>query len=70
MIKDWTEICEKYKGLWVALADDEQTVIASGKDVSSTIALSAEKGNDNPILFRVPDEIVDFVGHEDSVQAC
>ena len=60
-------MCEKYSGQWVALADDQKTVIASGKDVDSTLQLSEKKGNINPILFRVPDEIVDFVGYEGTV---
>ena len=28
---DWTEIYTNYKGRWVALEDDEQTVVGSGK---------------------------------------
>ncbi len=67
MPKDWTEICRKYKGLWVAFEDDEETVVASGKDISTALSRSKEKGNATPILFRVPDEIVDFVGYEDSL---
>ena len=63
---DWTHL-QAYKGEWVALADDERTVIASGKDIKSTLSHSAEKGNSDPILFRVPDEIVDFVGHENTI---
>ena len=61
-MKDWSGIYEKYKGLWVGLADDEETVIASGKTVKSVIETSRVKGNTNPILFRVPNEIADFVG--------
>lgn len=64
---DWTAMCEKYSGQWVALADDEKTVIAAGKDVDSTLELSAKNGNSDPILFRVPDEIVDFVGYERTI---
>ena len=62
-MKDWSTIYEKYKGLWVGLADDEETVIASGATIKSVVELSSSKGNSNPILFRVPDEIVDFVGY-------
>ncbi len=67
MMKDWSDICAEYRGLWVAIADDEETVVAAGKDVPSVLALSAERGNSDPILFRVPDEIVDFVGYEGAV---
>ena len=62
-MKDWSNIYEKYKGLWVGLADDEETVIASGQTIKSVIDASKTKGNPDPILFRVPDEIVDFVGY-------
>jgi len=31
MVKDWTKIQKKYKGLWVAFAKDEKTVMGSGK---------------------------------------
>ena len=60
-MKDWSVICDEYKGQWIALQDDEQTVIASDKNLKKALALSAAKGNDNPIVFRVPDEIIDFV---------
>ena len=64
---DWTKIYKKYAGNWIALEDDEITVVASGKDLKTTLALSAKKGNSNPIVFRVPDEIIDFVGYENSL---
>ena len=66
-MKDWSDVCVKYRGQWVAFADDEETVIASGKDVKTAVALSVKKGHSDPILFRVPDEIVDFVGYEDTL---
>ena len=56
-----------YRGKWIALENDEQTVIAAHKDLKKTLALSAEKGNTDPIVFHVPDEIVNFVGYEDSI---
>jgi hypothetical protein len=31
MAIDWTQIYQKYKGLWVALKDDEKTVVGSGE---------------------------------------
>jgi len=40
---DFTKICEKYKGLWVALADDEETVLGSGKSVEKALE-EAKKG--------------------------
>ena len=66
-MNDWSTICNIYKGQWIALQDDEQTVIAANKVLKKTLALSAEKGNADPIVFRVPDEVVDFVGYENSI---
>lgn len=42
MAIDWTHIYKKYKGLWVALKDDEVTVISSGKTLDEA-AQKAEK---------------------------
>ena len=62
MAIDWTEICKKYKGLWIGLLDDEQTVIASGKSVKDVMSKAKKKGFEKPILFRVPTEVVPYVG--------
>lgn len=62
MAKDWTKIYKKYKGLWVALLDDEVTVIGSGKTVKETLKEAQKKGYKEPILFRVPTEILPYVG--------
>lgn len=62
MVIDWTHIYKNYKGLWVALKDDEVTVISSGKTLKETAKKSEEKGFDNPIYFRVPQKLTYFVG--------
>lgn len=59
---DWTSIYEKYKGLWVGLKDDEKTVIASGKTAKEVMRRSQKKGYEEPILFRVPTEIIPYIG--------
>jgi predicted RNase H-like HicB family nuclease len=35
--KDWSKIYQKYKGLWVALKDDEETVVGSGATLKEAI---------------------------------
>ena len=65
MAIDWTKIYKKYKGLWVALKDDEKTVIASGKTVSEVMERAKNKGFDTPILFRVPTRILLHIGNSD-----
>lgn len=62
MAIDWTHIYKKYKGLWVGLAEDEVTVVASGKTVKEVMNKSKKKGFEMPILFKVPTKIVPFVG--------
>ena len=62
MAIDWTHIYKKYKGLWVALKDDEKTVVASGTSVHEVVEKAKQQGFDDPILFRVPSEVVHYVG--------
>ena len=64
-MKDWTQICEQYRGMWVAIDDDEETVVAADRKLDQAIALKKALGKPNAALFRVPDEIVDFVGYGD-----
>ncbi len=62
MAIDWTKIYEKYKGLWVALADDEMTVLASGKTAKEAWEQAQERGYKNPILSRMPERMVPYIG--------
>ncbi|KKP56386.1 MAG: hypothetical protein UR80_C0032G0011 [Parcubacteria group bacterium GW2011_GWB1_35_5] len=59
---DWTKIYKKYKGLWVALADDETTVLGFGKTLKEAISVAKKKNNNNPIVMRVPENITTYVG--------
>lgn len=62
MAIDWSEICKKYKGLWVGLKKDEKTVVASGKTVAEVMDSAKKKGCPKPILFRVPTRILPYIG--------
>ena len=62
MAIDWTQICKKYKGLWVGLKKDEKTVVASGKTVQEVMEKAKKKGYPMPILFRVPTKILPYIG--------
>lgn len=61
---NWSSIYKKYKGLWVGLKDDEKTVIVSGKTVKEVMQKAQKKGYKEPILFRVPTEIIPYIGHK------
>lgn len=63
MAIDWTKIFQKYKGLWVALKDDEKTVISSGKTAKEAWGKAKKTGFEKPILFKVPTKIIPYVGN-------
>lgn len=62
MAIDWTNIYKKYRGLWVALKDDEQTVVGSGKTAKEALASAQRAGFAKPILTRMPNKLVAYVG--------
>jgi len=59
---DWTKIYKKYKGLWVALDKDEQTVLGFGKTAKEAIAKAKEKTDEIPFLTRMPEKLASYVG--------
>lgn len=63
MTKDWTKIYKKYKGFWVALAEDEETVLSYGKNALEALKKAREDGYQDPILVRMPKEITAYVGY-------
>jgi hypothetical protein len=63
-IKDWSPLFANYRGQWVALADDEVTVLAAASTAKGALAASASNGAPSPILYRVPNTLDTFVGYE------
>ena len=61
---DWTSLVKKYKSLWVALKDDEKTVVASGRTAKEALAKAVKKGSKSPILTRIPSKLVSYVGSQ------
>ncbi|MDO8569817.1 MAG: DUF5678 domain-containing protein [bacterium] len=55
---NWTNLQKKYKGLWVALADDEITVLGHGKTLKEALEKAKKIGYEKPILSRMPEKIV------------
>ena len=62
MAIDWSKIYKKYKGLWVALAKDEETVLATGKTLKQALEEARQKGYQHPIMTRMPENLVAYVG--------
>ncbi|MEK7176329.1 MAG: DUF5678 domain-containing protein [Patescibacteria group bacterium] len=63
MAKDWTKIYEKYKGLWVALLEDETTVVGSGRKLEEALKQAKRQGHTDPIVMRVPNTLAAYVGN-------
>ncbi|HJZ05540.1 hypothetical protein A2634_00085 [Candidatus Amesbacteria bacterium RIFCSPHIGHO2_01_FULL_48_32] len=59
---DWSNLFKRYKNLWVALKDDEKTVIASGRTAKLTWDKARKKGALNPILAHIPGKLISYVG--------
>ncbi len=62
MAKDWTTLYKKYKGQWVALAEDEETVLGFGKTLKEALLKAQKKTEKTPFLTRIPENLSAFVG--------
>lgn len=62
MAIDWTKIYSQYKGLWVALKHDEQTVVGSGKTAKEALEQAQARGHTNPVLTHMPEKLVTYIG--------
>ncbi len=60
---DYGELYSKFAGQWVVLDDDEETVIASAPTPSESYKKAKEQGYKNPILFKVPERSVSYIGY-------
>ncbi|MDO8407877.1 MAG: DUF5678 domain-containing protein [bacterium] len=62
MAKDWSKLYKKYKGLWVALAKDEETVLGVGATAQEALKKAQEKSSQTPFLTHVPETLNAYVG--------
>jgi len=63
MAIDWSKLYKKYRGLWLALKDDEISVIASGKTAKEALEKAERKGYRKPILTRMPKDLIGYIGY-------
>lgn len=52
----------KYEGQWVAFAQDQATVVGSGKTLKTAITKAQKRGLKTPIMFKVPTGMSAYVG--------
>ena len=62
MAKDWSKLYKKYKGMWVALAKDEETVLGYGRTVKEAVTKAGKRSTETPYLTRVPETLNAYVG--------
>jgi hypothetical protein len=59
---DWIAIYVDYKGLWVALDDDNETVAGNGRSPEQALHEAHSKGFVSAAITYVPKEVVTFAG--------
>lgn len=59
---DWTKVYKKYAGFWVALDKGEKIIVAYDKVAKKAFEKAQKKGIKIPILFKVPTEVVPYIG--------
>lgn len=59
---NWSSIYKRYKGLWVALAQDEKTVLATAKTAKEAFDSAKKSGYQKPILTKMPQKLINYVG--------
>jgi hypothetical protein len=62
MAKDWRELYRKYRGQWVALEQDEVTVVAAASTLKEARQKAREAGYPHPIVTKMPRELTYFAG--------
>jgi len=58
----WIENLQKYRGKWVALDEDEKTVVASDEKAKNAYNSAVKEGVKLPILFKVPSVLAPYIG--------
>lgn len=61
-VKDFTKMFLNYPGRWVALKQDESTVVAASRSASEAYKAAQLKGEKNPVLLKVPQKSAYYVG--------
>ena len=59
---DWKPIYKAYRGKWVALQDDEITVIASADTLQEAYDKAIEAGYPKPVMTKMPENLMPIIG--------
>ena len=57
-----SSVQKKYKGMWVAFTDNLTEVIVANKNANVVYKKAIEMGYKKPTLFKIPENIVPYIG--------
>lgn len=60
--RDWSKLYKQYRGQWVALKQDQVTVITAADSLAEAMDAAKRLGFDDPIMTKVPGELKLLVG--------
>jgi hypothetical protein len=61
-MRDWRSLYKKYRGQWVALGNDRETAIATGRSRREVEEKAAKLGHADPLVLKLPEELTTFAG--------
>ncbi len=61
VMTDLSPVYKKYKGEWVALKEDNLSVISHGKDLVAVKETATKKGYTGAVYFKVPTKLIAYV---------
>jgi hypothetical protein len=56
--RDWSKLYKKYRGQWVALKNEEMTVIASGPTLREVMKETSRLGYSHPHVAKMPTDLL------------
>jgi hypothetical protein len=59
--RDLSDELSRYRDKWVAISNETSKVVSSGDSPSEVIKEAGRKGEQNPVLTKVPKEYGNFV---------
>ncbi len=62
MALNWSKLYQQYKGQWIALKEDERSVIVSGRTAKHVFDEARKKGYQQPIITFMPRELNPLIG--------
>jgi hypothetical protein len=59
---DLSKLIKLYGGLWIALDDKQEKIVAKGENAKTVFEKAKKQGTKIPYLFKVPTRLVAYIG--------